>query len=626
MKNIEIIIIDDHSTDDSINIIKNYMKKDKRIKLIENQKNRRILFCKSLGALNSKGKYIIELDQDDMFVRNDVFKILYKIGENDDLDLLHFNFIAGKNVFNRPIVFNSGKRYNIENQPELKFTLFKRNLNLLWGYLIKSDLYKKVIYNLWPIIINYQIIFQEDYLITFFMLIYAQKFLNIQNKFYFYRQHKQSTSNGFNTNPQYYLSVIFAGIIFYEYYIDFYSQDFQIIINYINSKKNDFRMIQVLYQPLFNFFFGKILSNKHILIEDKNYIMNFFNITENCDSYKLFNKNENITSDTLSFENINKTKKQNDQILISVIVVFSNYKKIIRLINSICSQTFESYELILIHDDNNNNINYHLLNNYIKNYKNIKLVKNEMKQGTLYSITRGISISNGKYLMILNQNYFFLSNDVFETLNKEIENYNFDILEFNIYKILPNNFIDLYRCKHFQSKFDLSSIKFNIDYIDIDINNDLLTNKLFKADYFKPIINKFNLNKINIIIDHYYNNFILFITDLAAYKFRQVSSVSIYINEEENDKIKFNNFTSDENNLINETISYINFIFENSKNTFEIKEKVLKEFFNVLSIIFNKFTKISKSAFLLINKFFNCKYISQANKDLLKIYFQSLII
>ena len=76
-KDIEIILVDDNSSDDSVKIIQGFMKKDKRIKLIENKENRRILFCKSIGALNSKGKYIIEVDQDDMIFRNDALAILY---------------------------------------------------------------------------------------------------------------------------------------------------------------------------------------------------------------------------------------------------------------------------------------------------------------------------------------------------------------------------------------------------------------------------------------------------------------------------------------------------------------------------------------------------------------------
>ena len=45
-KDLEIIIIDDNSKDNSLEIIQKYIKNDKRIKLIKNKVNRRILFCK----------------------------------------------------------------------------------------------------------------------------------------------------------------------------------------------------------------------------------------------------------------------------------------------------------------------------------------------------------------------------------------------------------------------------------------------------------------------------------------------------------------------------------------------------------------------------------------------------
>ena len=196
-KDIEIIIVDDNSNDDSLKIIRSYIQKDKRIKLIENKENRRILFSKSLAALNSRGKYIIEIDQDDMFTRDDVFEILYNESEKYGLDILHFNFTFGEGVFDQTKLDNYLEKENIDVQPKLKFYQFKENLYLLWGNLIKADLYKKVIYNLWPIIINYKIIFQEDFLITFFMLIYTKKYEKIKNIFYFHFIHEKSASNGF---------------------------------------------------------------------------------------------------------------------------------------------------------------------------------------------------------------------------------------------------------------------------------------------------------------------------------------------------------------------------------------------------------------------------------------------
>ena len=64
------------------------MEKDKRIKLIKNIENRKILFSKSMAALNANGKYIVQLDQDDMFLRDDLFNILYYEAEINNLDLV----------------------------------------------------------------------------------------------------------------------------------------------------------------------------------------------------------------------------------------------------------------------------------------------------------------------------------------------------------------------------------------------------------------------------------------------------------------------------------------------------------------------------------------------------------
>ena len=104
MKDIEIIIIDDNSKDDSLKIIQNYMKNDKRIKLIKNKENRRILFSKSIGALNSKGEFIIEIDQDDLIIKKNSFILLYRQSFKNKLSLLHFQFVSGNNPLNMPKV------------------------------------------------------------------------------------------------------------------------------------------------------------------------------------------------------------------------------------------------------------------------------------------------------------------------------------------------------------------------------------------------------------------------------------------------------------------------------------------------------------------------------------------
>ena len=231
MKEIEIIIIDDNSNDDSIKIVQKYMEEDKRIKLIENKNNRQIFFSKSIGALNSKGKYIIELDQDDMFIRDDAFDIIYNESEKNDLDYLSFKYISAKNVFKEAKFINNfiKDKNIIIKQPYLKYSMFKTNNCLLWGHLIRADLYKKVIYHLWPIIINYKIIFQEDFLITFFILIFAERFKKIEKNIFFHFHNRESASKDYENNYDYFLSVIFAGNIFYDYYFDSFPEDIEII-------------------------------------------------------------------------------------------------------------------------------------------------------------------------------------------------------------------------------------------------------------------------------------------------------------------------------------------------------------------------------------------------------------
>jgi glycosyltransferase involved in cell wall biosynthesis len=63
-KDFELIIVNDSSTDNSLEIIKKYQ--DKRIKLINNKKNKGSVASYNLGLKNSKGKYVAICTQDDI--------------------------------------------------------------------------------------------------------------------------------------------------------------------------------------------------------------------------------------------------------------------------------------------------------------------------------------------------------------------------------------------------------------------------------------------------------------------------------------------------------------------------------------------------------------------------------
>lgn len=71
-KNLEIILVDDNSTDDSVEIIKSY--NDKRIKLIESKENAGAAESRNKGVKEATGNYICFIDSDDFWKLNKIEK------------------------------------------------------------------------------------------------------------------------------------------------------------------------------------------------------------------------------------------------------------------------------------------------------------------------------------------------------------------------------------------------------------------------------------------------------------------------------------------------------------------------------------------------------------------------
>ena len=93
LKEIEIICIDDCSTDDSWKILQDYEKTDSRIKIFRQEKNMRQGAARNRGLKEASGKYIWFIDSDD-FINKEACQLLYDTAEKNNVQILTFNLVS----------------------------------------------------------------------------------------------------------------------------------------------------------------------------------------------------------------------------------------------------------------------------------------------------------------------------------------------------------------------------------------------------------------------------------------------------------------------------------------------------------------------------------------------------
>ena len=141
LKEIEIIVIDDHSTDNSSKIINKFMEKDKRIIYMKNKVNKGAFYSRNKGVLISKGEYILIIDPDDLLL-NEILKKSYEIANYYNLDIVQYYSIKGS--YNKNKIWTKNKyKSGILYSHEVKDVFFYSISRTLWDKLIKKEVFVK---------------------------------------------------------------------------------------------------------------------------------------------------------------------------------------------------------------------------------------------------------------------------------------------------------------------------------------------------------------------------------------------------------------------------------------------------------------------------------------------------
>jgi glycosyltransferase involved in cell wall biosynthesis len=195
LKNIEIIIIDDCSLDNSTETVEELMKEDDRITLIRhNEINEGIMITRNEGIRMAKGKYITILDADDTLIHKDILKYSLYVANLADLDIVEFwtAYYEQKKFIG---YFHFHGYHPIIIQPELKTKFiefsdeeYKRAIQCrtVWGKIIRNEIFQKTLDNIPEKYLYDYILGFEDTMITVSLYQIAQSYYCLRQPGYYY--------------------------------------------------------------------------------------------------------------------------------------------------------------------------------------------------------------------------------------------------------------------------------------------------------------------------------------------------------------------------------------------------------------------------------------------------------
>lgn len=199
-KNIEIIVVDDASTDNTEKIIKEYAEKDNRIRPFYSSENKGVSFSRNIGLKASTGEYIMFVDSDDELTKDAVRRMIdISVKYNSDY-VDSYEIVKYTKRNNKVCMFTESKL----PKKHLVLGSIKENPKIISMYMyIKGKLIKKELID--NLLFDENLRIYEDLVFEQTLKSRVKNYVMMNKPIYVYYQREDSLVNTFGKKHTYFL-------------------------------------------------------------------------------------------------------------------------------------------------------------------------------------------------------------------------------------------------------------------------------------------------------------------------------------------------------------------------------------------------------------------------------------
>ena len=187
MNDVEIIVVNDCTLDNSMAIVEDLAKDDRRIRIFNYEKNRGPMCARETGYMAATGDYITFCDSDD-YMPKDALEVLYNEAIKTEADIVSGNFtyitIDGKEILKR-----NRLPYGNASEDIYRALLRKDIQHTLCGKLFKASMLKDYNYKTYEHATN-----GEDGCLFYQVVQHVDKMAQIERSVYYYAQNIESST------------------------------------------------------------------------------------------------------------------------------------------------------------------------------------------------------------------------------------------------------------------------------------------------------------------------------------------------------------------------------------------------------------------------------------------------